>query len=160
MSTITSATAKDPVDGSEYLPISGSPKKKISVTSIVNYVLTFFTNKSTLDLLTVTDSNLQYNAIDINLGLRKSTQSSKSAAFTVTLGANSMLLWIYVHRGSDPITFKIGTTLVGDELLEETTISTSETFPFIKFLSGATIYITITDGDGDFEIMYIKSFHT
>jgi hypothetical protein len=160
MSTISSATAKDPLEGSEYLPISGTPKKKISVSSIADYVISLFSNKaSTLDYLGVSDSTLQYNSIDVNNGFRKVTHSNKSADFTQAIGAGSKLMAIDVKKDTGAITFWVGTTLNGTELLESSTVPTEDSFTFNKYISAdTTIYITVDAGDGDFVISYYKNW--
>ena len=158
MSTISGSTNKGTLDGSEKVPISGGYLHAL-VSDISDYVISLFSNKTTLDLLTVTDSNLQYNSIDVNNGFRKVTHSNKSTNFTQALGTGSKLVAIDAKKDTGAITFWVGTTLGGTEILESQTVSTEDSFEINKYLSAnTTLYITVDAGDGDFVISYYKNW--
>jgi hypothetical protein len=160
MATISSATNKVP-DGTEHVPVSGATKYKVLISAIKDYVVSFFTNKATLDLLTVSDSVLYYNSIEVARGYRRKVYSGKTSSFTVAFLEDTFLTRVVFIENYGTPQVKLGSTSGGEEFLEQQVVNTQLTVNINEFnYSSYTLYVDITTSSGSVDVIveYIKSY--
>lgn len=156
---ISNATTKSPLDGSEYVPLSGTPPKKAAISAIKDYVLSFFSNKSTLDRLGVSSGYLSYNSLDVAIGWRNTAFSNKSSSFSHTTSSNEMIMAIIIAKMTGTPLVKIGTSSSGEEIAEEFAPSTNGNviIPYLYKTGSQTIYFTIGGGSVEISIVSMKN---
>jgi hypothetical protein len=130
------------------IPDGGSPTgfvgRRISVTDLqVDLRTDINTNTSDISSIDGRVTTLENNSSKI-------LDSSKNSDYTFTQDANSEIEQIYIKNVSSNPTIKIGTTLAGEELVSETSI-TDYYKKDINFSDGytatsRTIYITLSGG--------------
>lgn len=109
-----------------------------------------------------TDYKISYEnfASIINAGIPTiSKDTAKSASYTKTIPANSLLQRIDIKRTSGTPVIKVGTTLAGDEVMLSQTVSTFSINEVPEmFGTLTTLYITISGGTVNINFVYHENY--
>lgn len=82
-------------------------------------------------------------------GFTLTKYANQNTGFSITMGANTYFDRVFIRKVSGTPLVKIGTTVGGTELMEETTIQTGVDLPVLiqqSYPAETVIYITISGG--------------